>query len=161
MRESQEEQMAEIEEKSEGWDLASRFQLSGDFRVRGDYMTADAPSHYQALQITRGLVAGGTPGPPPVTTYEGLQAAVAGMKQLTAERHKAMFAGLYNTNPVAATEIDNDTIWTNRLRLNMRVKATENLEFKGRLAMYKAWGMQNNPVDSSFLMPAKAAGPLC
>jgi hypothetical protein len=27
----------------------------------------------------------------------------------------------------------------------MRVKATENVEFKGRLAMYKAWGMQTTP----------------
>lgn len=39
----------------------------------------------------------------------------------------------------------NDTILTNRLRLNMNVKATENLEFRGRLAMYKAWGMQTTP----------------
>jgi Protein of unknown function (DUF3373) len=38
-----------------------------------------------------------------------------------------------------------DTLWTNRFRLNMRVKATENVEFKGRLAMYKAWGMQSTP----------------
>ncbi len=39
----------------------------------------------------------------------------------------------------------NDTLLTNRFRLNMRVKATENVEFKGRLAMYKAWGMQSIP----------------
>ncbi|MCI5222747.1 MAG: DUF3373 family protein [Candidatus Electrothrix sp. AR4] len=40
-------------------------------------------------------------------------------------------------------EYSNDTLITNRFRLNMRVKATENLEFKGRLAMYKAWGMES------------------
>jgi len=40
---------------------------------------------------------------------------------------------------------ENDTIMTNRLRLNMSAKATENLEFKGRLAMYKAWGMESTP----------------
>ena len=38
-----------------------------------------------------------------------------------------------------------NTLWTNRFRLNMRVKATENVEFKGRLAMYKAWGMESTP----------------
>lgn len=38
-----------------------------------------------------------------------------------------------------------DSLWTNRFRLNMRVKATENVEFKARLAMYKAWGMENTP----------------
>ncbi len=40
---------------------------------------------------------------------------------------------------------DSDTLWTNRFRLNMRVKATENVEFKARLAMYKAWGMESTP----------------
>ncbi|WP_028583461.1 DUF3373 family protein [Desulfogranum mediterraneum] len=53
--------------------------------------------------------------------------------------------------PIYATQSmgnqENDTILTNRLRLNMRVKATENLEFKGRLAMYKAWGMQSTPAN--------------
>ena len=38
-----------------------------------------------------------------------------------------------------------DSLWTNRFRLNMRVKATENVEFKARLAMYKAWGMESTP----------------
>ena len=40
-------------------------------------------------------------------------------------------------------DFSNDTLWTNRFRLNMRVKATENVEFKGRLAMYKVWGMES------------------
>ena len=30
-----------LEERSEQWDLASRFQWSGDFRSRGDYYTRD------------------------------------------------------------------------------------------------------------------------
>lgn len=38
-----------------------------------------------------------------------------------------------------------DSVWSNRFRLNMRVKATENVEFKARLAMYKAWGMESTP----------------
>ena len=77
----------DMDERSEAWDLASRFQFNGDFRARGDYYDADN-----------------------------------------------VFNDEYN-----------DTIMTNRLRLNMRVKATENLTFKGRLAMYKAWGMQSTP----------------
>lgn len=78
-----------LEEKSEKWDLASRFQFDGDFRARGDYYDADS-------------------------VFDG-------------------------------GDQSNDTILTNRFRLNMRVKATEDLEFKGRLAMYKAWGMQSTP----------------
>ena len=46
-----------------------------------------------------------------------------------------------------AGEFNNDTLMTNRFRLNMRVKAMENLDFKGRLAMYKIWGMQSNQVN--------------
>jgi len=46
----------------------------------------------------------------------------------------------YNAEGASGKDYSNDTLWTNRFRLNMRVKATENLEFKARLAMYKAWG---------------------
>ncbi len=43
----------------------------------------------------------------------------------------------------------NDTLFTNRLRLNMSVSALENVDFVGRLTMYKAWGMQNTPSDNA------------
>ncbi|MCF8055034.1 MAG: DUF3373 domain-containing protein [Desulfocapsa sp.] len=51
----------------------------------------------------------------------------------------------YRANYADGTLGKSDTLWTNRFRLNMRVKATENVEFKGRLAMYKAWGMESTP----------------
>lgn len=58
----------------------------------------------------------------------------------------------YNADTVFGRELENDTLWTNRLRLNMRVKATENVEFKGRLAMYKTWGNQSAFTDESGAM---------
>jgi len=98
-----------LEQKSEKWDLASRFQFDGDFRARGDYYSAS------------NVFAAGTP----------------------------LFAGFDSAgHPLfqpSGGDQENDTLMTNRLRLNMRVKATEDLEFKGRLAMYKAWGMQSTP----------------
>ncbi len=57
-------------------------------------------------------------------------------------------AGLFQSmgfTPVDAYDVDSDTLMTNRLRLSMKVQATENMGFKGRLAMYKTWGMQSNP----------------
>ncbi len=54
-----------------------------------------------------------------------------------------------NGTRVGSRDLDNDTAWTNRFRLNMRVSATENVEFKGRLAMYKVWGMQSAMADAS------------
>lgn len=46
----------------------------------------------------------------------------------------------YSLERASGAKAHNSTLWTNRFRLNMRVKATENVEFKARLAMYKAWG---------------------
>jgi hypothetical protein len=66
----------------------------------------------------------------------GTPLLMAGMNPATG---MPIFAG------VSQGDVENDTIFTNRFRLNMRVKATENVEFKGRLAMYKAWGMQTTP----------------
>ncbi|MFH7320575.1 DUF3373 domain-containing protein [Desulfurivibrio sp. D14AmB] len=50
-------------------------------------------------------------------------------------------------NPNATVTEKNDSLMTNRLRLNMYAKVQDNVEFVGRLAMFKAWGMQNAPDD--------------
>ena len=62
----------------------------------------------------------------------------------------------YSADTVFGRSLDNDTSWTNRFRLNMRVGVTENVEFKGRLAMYKAWGMESawNDAASNSTTPA-------
>ena len=69
---------------------------------------------------------------------------------LTAAQRLALFNTLGYSTTGSAADHDNDTIWTTRLRLNLRAKATENVEVKARLAMYKAWGMQSNPVDQEY-----------
>jgi len=58
----------------------------------------------------------------------------------------------YNADTVFGRSLDNDNIFTNRFRLNMRVKATDNIEFKGRFAMYKTWGNQSAFTDDSRAM---------
>ncbi len=78
----------------------------------------------------------------------------------------------YSADTVFDRDLDNDTLWTNRLRLNMRVSASENVEFKGRLAMYKTWGNQSAFTDDSGAMcpvfdgnvtrtPAERQRPVC
>ena len=52
-------------------------------------------------------------------------------------------------NPNRTITEKNKSLVTNRLRLNMSVRALENVEFVGRLAMYKAWGMQSPPETSA------------
>ncbi|SHH75722.1 DUF3373 domain-containing protein [Desulfofustis glycolicus] len=55
----------------------------------------------------------------------------------------------YNAETVFGRTLENDSLFTNRFRLNLQVLATENVEFKGRLAMYKTWGMQSAFSDES------------
>ncbi len=236
------EGMESISEKAEKWDEASRIQLSGDFRTRLDYVSADTPTAYTALSVGRGVSdfidMGGTNGllnpnvggfgtplanfglttasligdplaPAPGTLLGNLGPALAGgqaafvaaatgaglttqqatdmfalfsnpeagalvggmgasgatvgdllaglssaenltgiMKQLSPGARRAVFSNMFNQyQPTESTDYTNDTMWTNRLRLNLRAKATEDVEFKARLAMYKSWGMENNPVD--------------
>ena len=43
---------------------------------------------------------------------------------------------------------ENDTLLTNRLRFNMKVKPSENLVFKARIAAYKIWGMSSQFVSA-------------
>lgn len=170
MKKNQDEKLSSFEERAESWDLASRIQLSGDFRSRLDGVTADTPGHYQALDVARGIVdmydgdatAAGLMGLLTAPQQAMLGAVVGNglnpttvrqiadfMKTFPAANRAGMFTML-GRSPVAAQDYDNDSVWTNRFRLNLRAKATENVEFKGRLAMYKSWGMQNNPSDYSF-----------
>lgn len=139
-------------EKSDAWDLASRIQWYGDLRTRFDYMSADTMPQFTAGQITQGFaMALGAPqsmggfgfGAPPYT-IEQIRMAVQGMKMFTPQMRAGLFQSLGIT-PVNAYEVENESMMTNRLRLSMVTQVMENVNFKGRLAMYKAWGSQDNP----------------
>ena len=43
-------------------------------------------------------------------------------------------------NPQKTDDINNDIAYTTRLRLNMKANVADNVDFAGRLAMYKNWG---------------------
>ena len=204
----------DLEENSEKWDFASRFQWSGDIRTRMDYHDADTVSYYKATDVGNGVMtyvnaqpgletigggfanigamlvglqpimgslaawrAGLTGGG--VITNQDQQDALyymftnaevgtlmtnlaafpttaltdqmatpellAGFMRdnLSASARKAIFDQM--SPAVAAQKYKNDTLYTTRMRLNARVKATENVEVKARVVGYKAWGMQDTP----------------
>ncbi len=136
----------EFDAKSEGWDLASRVQLYGDFRTRLDMMTAETARQYSVWDVANGFNAAlgqqfGFSGP---YSPEMVRMAVDGFKMYTPEQRAGLFQ-MMGYAPVSSYDVHNDTLMTNRFRLNIRVPATENVEFKGRLAMYKTWGMESNP----------------
>jgi len=140
-----------LADKSEAWDLASRIHLFGDFRARLDMMKSETVEQYSAFEVANGFSMAlaapqsmggfGFPGPYP---EQYVQMALQGFKQFTPAQRKGAFAMLGYT-PIPSYDVDNDTLMTNRLRINMEVQATEYMSFKGRLAMYKTWGMESNP----------------
>lgn len=139
-----EEVINSIEEKSSAWDEAARFKLYGDFRSRIDYVEADTKAYYTATSVANTMVSD-----VPSALLTGFFATPpeqrgAMMPALAPYLAPAILSGALAPTP--AQDYENDTAWTNRFRLNMRVKAMEDVEFKGRLAMYKSWGMQNNPL---------------
>jgi len=48
--------------------------------------------------------------------------------------------GLDLNVPPQKSDINNDLLYTTRLRLNMKAKVAKNVDFAGRLSMYKNWG---------------------
>lgn len=213
---AQDEKFENFDEKAEKWDLASRFQWSGDIRNRVDFHQADTVAFYSANNVATGIVtfnstqpvlAGFAANPATDTVAElmgmlsapgvldssttlnaalgnpfaadqalalwsmftnqevgtmlgGMAAAgaptstlsnamltpealAAFMKNLSPAARKAVFASM-GYNPTPAAEYENDTLYSTRMRMNMRVKATEDVEVKARVVGYKVWGMQDS-----------------
>jgi uncharacterized coiled-coil protein SlyX len=139
-------------DKSESWDLAARIRLFGDFRARLDMMNSDTAPQYSAFDVANGFSMAlaappsmggfGFPGP---YSEDMVRMAVQGFKQTTTAAQRAGLFAMMGLNPTPSHAVNSDTLMTNRFRLNMEVQATEYVSFKGRLAMYKTWGMESNP----------------
>lgn len=66
-----------------------------------------------------------------------------GFNGATADQIQQALAGMGAAGLIPAPEsddVDNDIIYTNRFRLNMKAKINPQLSFGGRLAAYKVWG---------------------
>jgi len=133
-----------LEDSAEKWDAASRIRFSGDYRFRMDYSDADTKGYWGAKDIADAAVmmAGGTPeSNNPSLSIQDIRGVIGSMAAFTpAQRKEGM-----GFNMVSKDTWENDILYTNRFRLGMETDIADNLQFKGRLAMYKAWGMQNNP----------------
>jgi hypothetical protein len=213
---AQDEKFEDFDEKSEKWDLASRFQWSGDIRNRMDFHQADTVAFYSANNVATGItdftstsavLAGFAANPATDTVAElvgvltpalgsaaALDAAIGAgaalddaqalalwsmftnaevgtmlagmagagaptsalsdamaspqalatlMKSLSPAARAAIFSSM-GYNPTPAAEYENDTLYSTRMRMNMRVKATEDVEVKARIVGYKVWGMQDS-----------------
>jgi hypothetical protein len=70
---------------------------------------------------------------------------------LTGKTHDALVAdGRGGAAPTLGQTVKNESLLTNRLGLNIKAKATEDIQVKARLLMYKVWGHETSePVTGS------------
>ena len=127
--ESKAEEIKEMDQrlnKTELHTATDKLALGVELRSRDDSV------HYSNIQAAPAAVVGGFFAAPPNgfngATQAQIQQAMAGMAA----------AGM--VPPPDSYDADNDTLMTNRFRLEMKSKVNDNLSFAGRLAAYKAFG---------------------
>lgn len=125
-RKSTTEEMDERLSKAELHTATDKLSFGIDFRTRADSI------HYENIRVAPPSMVNAFFTPPPMgfngATAQQIQQAIAGMAQ----------AGMIP--PPDKVDVDNDVIFTNRLRLDMKAKVNSQLSFTGRLAAYKTFG---------------------
>ncbi|HFC96862.1 MAG TPA: DUF3373 family protein [Thermosulfurimonas dismutans] len=124
MKQAQEETSDTVDEMSDVVDKfkdnMGKFQIWGDIRTRLDSTRAYVPESYWSY-------------------FNGFHYS---------NNYKKMVP-IYDATDLAHFRSikghrENDTVWTNRMRINFKVNPTENTNVKVRLAYYKIWGMSDD-----------------
>lgn len=150
-------------------DWVKKIDISGDFQTRWDIVSAkfdDQVSLFklmgsadEALQTMQdqlfemavpAVIASGN-DPNIVNIQNQVQEIMMAMPPEQVQQMLAQFGA------VRGHTANNDSLFTNRLRLNIKAKVAKNVDFKGRLAMYKIWGMESaDPLSGQgILFPMK------
>lgn len=124
-----------------GW--PSWLELSGGYRFRFDSLKGNSDAY---LQYDRD-------GSLPMFSPAVMNALMTRHADLLPKFAPLMSAGLAPTlllSPVDGFTAKNDAVFFNRFHLDLKAKATEDITFKGRLLMYKAWGNDFADQDQYF-----------
>ncbi len=122
----------------------SSYPLSAVVPMLGP-MLADYPGSLQETMNI--LVNNALSANPAITVGEFLDEYMPDMPVSTEQREKL-------ASTARKGHRENDTLWTNRMRLNFKVKPTENTVVKARLTYYKIWGMTNDYVAPGLFPPS-------
>ncbi len=162
-QETKQKRMRDKVMESQRKDALDRINFTGDFRFEAHSIDATIPSHFDGMVLQNLLVntmfymgaTGMQPGSmDDVTnfiaanyaqylyftqnlTFAQLQQAMA---QFPPEMQQQLFGMLLPAAHVNEYNADNGILYTNRLRLQMDAKVADNVDFQGRLSMYKVWG---------------------
>jgi len=113
--------------KAELHTATDKISFGIDLRTRAESI------HYQDLRVA----------PTSLTNGFFVNASAGGFNGATLAQAQAGIAGMIAGGmvpPVEQYNINNDIIYTNRIRLEMKAKVNDNLAFAGRLATYKVYG---------------------
>ena len=157
-------------------DGVGRFQVWGDYRFRVDTTKAEVPDYWNASTIMGAMGAFSAMSSSELQTalsgfmgffspeemtqigavlaqWDGMDAAsrqqaVQNMMAALSPEEQAQMLTAFGYGMTRGKDYRNDTLYTNRVRINVKVKPSENLVFKGRFEAYKAWGMSTQEVTS-------------
>ncbi|MFQ3573418.1 MAG: DUF3373 family protein [Thermodesulfovibrionales bacterium] len=145
--ETKDQRISEVEKKAEkasADNLSSWLEIGGDYRFRFDSLRGDVPSNWFSY--------GGA------TTFSMQQLMQIGQKypNLLSMLMPLMSTypngfGAYITPITQEIKPKNESLMLNRFGLNLKAKATEDIQLKARLLMYKVWGHDDvAPVGGAF-----------
>lgn len=149
--------------KTERDTALQRVRVSGDYRFEAHTIRATLPARYDGMKLQNLLVKSmfsmGILGRPPMNLGEIEQTVAANYgsyqyftSNLTFDQLKQSMASfppdmqqqlmgmLLPATYVPETKANNSIMYTNRLRLRLDSKVTENMSFSARLSMYKVFG---------------------
>lgn len=163
-----------------------RIRFSGDYRFEAHSIRANLPAHYDGMKLQNLLVnsmfAMNVLGRPPMSTNEVRQTVAnnfSNYQQFTSNltfsqlkqamgnfppaMQEQLFGMLLPETFVPETKANNKILYTNRLRLRIDSKVTDNLSFGARLSMYKVFGDSTgvqvfNGQPTSFNLDGTTAG---
>jgi DNA-binding protein YbaB len=119
-----------------------RIEWGGDFRFQAHSIDASIPDHINGLQLQGDFIGVmqqfGLLGDQ--FTFEELADAFRTIQGLPPAITGPIQEQLARQNFVKGYNFDDDIVRTSRLRLELKSKVAEDVEFYGRLAMYKVWG---------------------
>jgi len=161
-----EDRLRQVEAKAS----QDRMEFTGDFRVEAHNIDAEVADYYDGMEmqnLTAGTMfyfMQNFDGLDPMTGFPTSVEAIreeiamnsgdymAFSNSLTFDQLKEFMGGfspeqqgmlmgmLLPGTARDSYDVKNDVLYTNRLRLNMNAKVAENVDFQGRLTMYKPWG---------------------
>jgi hypothetical protein len=113
-------------EKTELHTATDKLSFGVDFRTRADTL------HYDDIRVAPASIINGF--------FTDAPAGFNGATLAQIQQGMANMAAADMVPPPDEVDADNDIIYTNRLRLDMRSKVNDHLSFYGRMAAYKAFG---------------------